>query len=280
MNQYAYDPYVSARESNTLGLVGFICALVGLLTGGLLSPIGLIISLVAMGKQPRGLAVAGLILGLVGTCGGVILVIFFGAMLLGLIAIAALAFALSETEKIEITSDMVKIAAAVQQYREQNQYLPAGLELLALPESTLQDPWGEKYRYVQHDPKENFDILCAGEDKTFDTKDDVRLSEIEKVWAFTDNIHISQDQKGGIVRIDFGDNNIDVTGNASAGKVKVNVGGKTIEVTDTDSQGTVDIGDAPAEPVSPPAPAVPAAPDAPAPPDAEDEQSREPASPE
>ena len=272
MSQYAYDPSMTVRESNTLGLIGFICALVGIFTGGLLSPIGLIISLVALGKQPRGLAWAGLIIGLIGSCGAAILLLFFGAMILALVGIAVVAFALSETEKVEITSDMVKIAAAVQQYREQNQYLPAGLELLALNDPTLHDPWGQKYRYLQKDPKEDFDIVSSGEDKAFDTQDDVRLSEIDKVWAFTDKIRITQDETGGIVRIDFGDSNVDVAGDESGGTVKVNVGGKTIEVTGAGQTGRDDIGDSPNLPAptpsepplnpesAPPTPSTPPAP--------------------
>jgi hypothetical protein len=260
MSQYAYDPYISARQSNTLGLAGFICSLVGLFTGGLLSPVGLVISLVALGKQPRGFAVAGLILGLIGTCGGIILVLFFGAMILALLGIIVLAVALSETEKIEITSDMVKIAAAVQHYKDQNHYLPAGLELLTLQESTLRDPWGEKYRYVQKDPKEDFDIVSSGEDKAFDTKDDVKLSEIEKVWAFSNNVKVSGSGSNGVVQIDLGGNTIDVVGDESGGKVKVNVGGKTIEVSGADAGGKVNVGDAPTT-SQPPTPLDSASPD-------------------
>lgn len=270
MSQYAYDPYVPAQQTNTLGIAGFICSLVGIFTGGLLSPVGLIISLVAMGKQPRGFAIAGLILGILGTCGGLIVLVLFGTAILAAIGIAVLAIALSETEKVEITSDMIKIAAAVEGYKEQNDYLPAGLELLSLDESTRRDPWGQQYRYVQLDPKEQFDLVSAGEDKAFDTDDDVRLSEIDKVWAFSDNVKISHREGGGVVRINFGDNKIDVDG-SSDGKVKISAGGKTIEVTgvETSGGGGKDNGDAASPaPDQPHPPSPPSAPNEPAaPPD-------------
>ena len=61
-NQYAGPPKV---ERNALGLAGFITSLVGLL-GGCVSPISFLLSLFALGKRPRGFAIAGLVLSLVG----------------------------------------------------------------------------------------------------------------------------------------------------------------------------------------------------------------------
>src|SRR4051794_39566029 len=53
--------------TNGLGLAGFITSLVGLVTCGVISPVGLILSLIGLMKSPRGFAVAGTILGLIGS---------------------------------------------------------------------------------------------------------------------------------------------------------------------------------------------------------------------
>ncbi len=250
MTQFAYDPYaMPARQSNGLGLAGFICSLVGLvLTGGLLCPIGLILSLAAIGKQPRGFAIAGLIIGLIGTCGGVLVLLVFGAVILAALGVATVAaIAFSEPQKLEVTSDMVTIAMAVEHYRDKNNYLPATLEMLALEQDKLVDPWGQKYRYVQEDPKEKFDLVTAGEDKLWDTKDDVRLSRIDEMWKMSKGVHISGSGKDGVVKIDLGGNKIDIAGDEKGGKVKIDIGGKKIEVTGDEDGGSVDMGTKPGE---------------------------------
>lgn len=70
-------PYPPARQSNPLGLAGFLFSLAGLVCScGVLSPVALIISLVALRHPPRGLAVAGSVISAIGTlfifiCAGV-----------------------------------------------------------------------------------------------------------------------------------------------------------------------------------------------------------------
>ncbi len=65
--------------SNGLGVAGFVVSLVGFLVcGGLVCPIGVIMSAVALGREPKGFAIAGLIIGLLGSAWLVIFFIFFG----------------------------------------------------------------------------------------------------------------------------------------------------------------------------------------------------------
>ena len=66
MNQPSQAVIVE-QPSNGLGTAGFICSLIGFLTCGTLSPLGLLFSLIAVFKRPRGFAIAGLILGLLGS---------------------------------------------------------------------------------------------------------------------------------------------------------------------------------------------------------------------
>jgi len=54
------------KKENTLGLTGFIVSLVGIFLCGIPSLIGLGISAVGLKKEPRGLAIVGVILGLIG----------------------------------------------------------------------------------------------------------------------------------------------------------------------------------------------------------------------
>ena len=52
---------------NGLGTAGFIVSLLALFTCGIASPIGVLLSLPALFKPPRAFAIAGTVLGLIGT---------------------------------------------------------------------------------------------------------------------------------------------------------------------------------------------------------------------
>lgn len=83
MSQQPNVVYVQ-RQSNSMGLAGFIISLVGWVSCGVLCPIGLVLSLIGLRKQPRGFAVAGVILGGLGCIWGIIALFFGGvALLLG-----------------------------------------------------------------------------------------------------------------------------------------------------------------------------------------------------
>lgn len=79
--------------SNSAGLAGFVISLVGLLSCGLLSPVGLIISMMGLKREPKGLAIAGVVIGLVGSLWVIVALVFglFAVILaaLGLGAAAA-----------------------------------------------------------------------------------------------------------------------------------------------------------------------------------------------
>lgn len=72
--------------SNGLGVAGFVLSLIGLLSCGLLSPVGLILSLAGLSKEPSGLAVAGTIIGGLGSLWIFSIALLF---LLGVIGAAA-----------------------------------------------------------------------------------------------------------------------------------------------------------------------------------------------
>ena len=178
---YGYAPI---RTSNTLGVVGFVCALLGLLSGGhLLSPIGLILSLVALGNRPRGFAIWGVILGFLGTCGWMLVVGLLILAAAGMAVAGAGVFFFSQADRIELTTDMAKIAMKAEDYKRENRGIPpADLAVLGLQSATLMDPWGHNYHYelVEGDP--GFDIISDGPDGKAGTEDDVRLNNLEKYW--------------------------------------------------------------------------------------------------
>jgi hypothetical protein len=243
MSLYVSEPYAPASETNSLGLAGFICSILGLVTAGILSPIGLILSLVALGRRPRGFAIAGVVIGLVGSCGGIVIFLLFSAAILALLGIAA-AIVLSDPQRLEISGDMISTAVAIEKYRDENRYLPASLGLLGLSESTLTDPWGERYRYDLKDPQGNFDLVSAGADRTFDTKDDVKLSALGEQWWPAAHIQIEGDRgKRGTVRVSVGKSKVEVRGDEEGRTVQIKLGDdRVLEISGEAIDGSANVG--------------------------------------
>ncbi|MEL7496939.1 MAG: DUF4190 domain-containing protein [Planctomycetota bacterium] len=59
-------PYAIEPESNGLGTAGFVISLISLFLCGIPAIIGVLLSLFALGKNPKGFAIAGLFIGLLG----------------------------------------------------------------------------------------------------------------------------------------------------------------------------------------------------------------------
>jgi hypothetical protein len=77
---YGFEPsYPSSTitETNSLGIAGFIVSIVGVLTCGLLSIFGVMLSAIGMAKAPRGFAIAGLLIGFVGLAQLAAVAVFF-----------------------------------------------------------------------------------------------------------------------------------------------------------------------------------------------------------
>ena len=67
-NQYpAHGGPMPPAESNPMGVAGFVCSIIGLISCGLASPIAVILSVIGMQRNPKGFATAGAIIGGVGT---------------------------------------------------------------------------------------------------------------------------------------------------------------------------------------------------------------------
>jgi general secretion pathway protein G len=188
---YAGTMVVAAQPSNGLGVAGFVCSLSGLVLScvfgapaGILCFVGLILSLIALGRPPRGLAIAGVILGLIGSGCGVLVLILFGGLALGLLALAlGTTVALSESEQWEIGQDLSAVTAQIEQYRQDNGFLPADLGVLELESDVIVDPWGNDYRYHFIDEDPGYKLVSAGEDGQFGTDDDVTRDTLAGFWG-------------------------------------------------------------------------------------------------
>ncbi len=165
----------SRAESNGLGLAGFILAIVGLFTGGCLSPIALVLSFIGVFKEPRGFAIAGLVISLVAIGGWLIAMAVLGAglfaLVLGVIGMENLAGG------IQMGQDFRQLAPAVERYIQQNDRFPSSLETLGVADSELlRDRWGNPYHYVVSDDGRTATFGTLGEDGRFGTDDDILMT--------------------------------------------------------------------------------------------------------
>lgn len=162
-------------ESNGLGLAGFITSLAGLVvTGGLLCPVGLILSLIALSRRPRGFAIAGTVLGFLGSCGSCLIALFVVPLVAGGLLFAALALVASGgVPAINTLDHMMQVDRAITQYVEQHHTLPDSLSDLNLPSDMLDDGWGTPLRYSvsREEGHERWSLQSAGPDRTFDPDD-------------------------------------------------------------------------------------------------------------
>lgn len=161
---YDYDdlPSPGPRGPNTLGIVGFVLSFC-------VSPIGLLLSLVALLRAPRGFAVAGVIVGLLGSIiWGVI-----GAM----IYFAGPAF----VDSFQIIAEHTAIRRAIEAYKSGHAgALPADLSSgLGLGADELTDPWGTPYRYQLSEDGKSWSITVAGPDGGFDDRETITITSDE-----------------------------------------------------------------------------------------------------
>lgn len=166
---------MSRVESNGMGLAGFILAIVGLFTGGCLSPVALVFSFIGVFKEPRGFAIAGLVISLVAIGGWLIAMVVLGAglfaMMVGLMGMENLAGG------IQMGQDFRQIAPSVERYVQQNDRFPSSLESLGVADvELLRDRWGNAYHYVVSEDGRTATFGTLGEDGQLGTDDDLLLT--------------------------------------------------------------------------------------------------------
>jgi len=148
------------RPSNPLGVIGFLTTF---LSCGLLSPLGLLMSLIALGRAPRGFALVGTILSGVGT----------GLMVAGGMSGYEEASRHENRHNAQVTRTQLYQAQGIIQNESQSlEALPNGVEgnkaILHLT-----DAWGNSLRYDLYD--EGYVLRSAGRDGRYESHDDLTI---------------------------------------------------------------------------------------------------------
>jgi hypothetical protein len=154
----------SENGSNSLGVVGFVVSLVGLFLCGIPSIIGLGISAVALGKRPKGFAVAGVLLGILGLI-ELIAVVFFA-----IAAFRSVSEMSTFIQEVAIESQAKMHASSIGQDWKDSGELPAeeeGNEQLHGATDMLENS------FVYETDGTSFSIRSAGIDRELNTEDDI-----------------------------------------------------------------------------------------------------------
>ena len=153
---------------NYLGTTGLVFSILGLVTCGALSPIGLLLSVIGLTGKRRGGAIAGVLLAL-----------------LGLAIPGAFIFSAVKEERDRHREQVVQTARSVlesarvkiDELRAEEKALPDGVAgNKFLLEEGFRDPWNVELRYELHDDQKSYSLRSAGPDSRFDTRDDVAIS--------------------------------------------------------------------------------------------------------
>jgi hypothetical protein len=171
MNQPPNPQWQTTLPRNTLGVVGFVFSLLGVVTCGVLGPVGLLLSLLGLFRRPRGFALAGTIISLLATLwlGAVGAVVVTGVTRLGP---AVESFADEFGEAAATLSVVAQASQDLQRYRDEQGDWPdqkTGQELVG----RLQDAYGTALQYTR--VGELVLIISAGADREFATADDISL---------------------------------------------------------------------------------------------------------
>jgi len=160
--------------SNPAGFWGFVLCLLGLVACGLPSPIGLVVSALGLRKQPKLLAVVGVVLGLIGTLGWGItgILVYRGA------SKAATMIGETLTAGMEMNSDAVEIRDACVRFKAERGVMPGSLDTIDVDEDARIDPWGTRYRF-ELTSGDGFILISDGPDRMTDTSDDMRTRSSE-----------------------------------------------------------------------------------------------------
>lgn len=239
--------------SNAVGIVGFITSMLGLVTCGLLSPIGFLISLCGLFKNPKGFASAGTILGLLGTLW---LAIAGYAIVMGLV----MAKSAVETgvQTLATAAALERGRAEVESYRQENGQLPDGIEGNKLV-LDIKDGWERPIRYAP-DEDDKYVMRSAGPDGEFHTDDDmtsdINYLDIEITSEDGETVRVGQsgieidsdDEKvlinGGGINVEDRDSKVEIQPGRIEGSVdgeEIRIDGASIKVEEGETKLNVDV---------------------------------------
>lgn len=158
------------KKENGMGLTGFIVSLVGLFLCGVPSLIGLILSAIGLKKEPRGLAIAGVILGVIG------LIQLAGTAVLGYQWIRSMQQTFIEINSMHAETQLEEAAAEIGYAWEKQQQIPTQEEGDALLNGK-NDMMNNSLVYETDGT--TFSIRSAGADGVLETEDDIVVGPFE-----------------------------------------------------------------------------------------------------
>lgn len=172
------EPYVAPpKKENAMGLTGFVVSLVGLFLCGIPSLIGLILSAIGLKKEPRGLAIAGVIIGLIG------IVQLAGVSVIGYRWVRMTQDVFSEMNAILAEAQLEQAAVEIGKAWEEQQQIPTqeeGEEMLIGKNDMMNNS------LVYETDGTSFSIRSAGPDGVLDTEDDTVVGPFEDPQAAID----------------------------------------------------------------------------------------------
>ena len=178
------------RETNGLGIAGFVVSLIGILTCGVPSIVGLGFSLIAVRKKPKGFAIAGVILGVIGLLELAFMVFSVYNAMQAVVAIQAV---VNQAQDQSIAQEHANDIAEEWKLTKQLPSQEEGQRLIDDETDTL----GNQFRYETDGS--SFSIRAAGEDELFDTGDDIVVGPFSEAQEAID----LWEQEGG--QFDFDD---------------------------------------------------------------------------
>ena len=184
MSQYPQkpvQPYTSPAyghappKENSTAIVGLILSILGFVTCPIFSIVGMFVSWSAMSREPKGVAIAGFIIGLIGTIGvligGIVLIcVFAGIFTLGAAAVAAAQQAVQELPQKQAVMEIVR------------EYEGEGIPTQAEGEKIIQnkmDAWQNQLRYETDGS--SFSVISDGPDGKPNTADDKRCGAFSSI---------------------------------------------------------------------------------------------------
>ena len=237
VQQYQSPPTVTgqSQEANVTGIVGFVVSLLGIVTCGLISPVALLINGIGLMMKPRGFAIAGTVLSLIGTA-------FLATIGYGIVASVLFVKEAAQElgHSLETVASLEEGRQEIESYRSENGSYPdavKGNELVM----DIEDGWDRSILYGVEDDG-SFVLRSSGEDGEFHTDDDITSTHTQQgVWETnidTEGIDFGEGGitiRGGDDIVEFGPDGI----NVNDGESKVNVGPSGVHVEDGNS--TVDV---------------------------------------
>ncbi|MBM4112402.1 MAG: hypothetical protein FJ253_03355 [Phycisphaerae bacterium] len=178
----ADPPPAPAVGVNGWGIAGFVIGIVSLCAmGGVLAPIGLLLSVIGLFKRPRGWAVAGFASNLAGLCCCMPFAFPVLLVMIGVVSASAMTLWVTTTFRGSLGSEGVTAIHAFMigfmliAFYAQHKKVPESLNELDLDKAVFVDGWGKQFHYERTDDPEGFELWSSGGDGADGTADDIEF---------------------------------------------------------------------------------------------------------